>query len=274
MSIVDQPRVGLEYYPCRYGRSRVSFRGPKRRLDRPYVAFWGGTATYGRYIREPFAAQTEKRLKMACVNFGVVNAGLDVFLSDPEIVMAGENARFVVFEALCAQNMSNRFYTVHPRRNDRFIKASRALRTLYPDLDFAEHHFTGHLLRTLQTACPERFEEVAEELRIAWVARIKHLCGLLPNKILLVWMADRRPNAVSQLEDGPVPSFVTEAMIREVSPFLLGTAEVVASKLAQEQGTKGMVVPEFEAATARRLLGPRAHDEAGIALAQRLKTHL
>jgi hypothetical protein len=34
--------AGLTYAPCRYGMSRILFRGPKRRLDTPYVAFVGG----------------------------------------------------------------------------------------------------------------------------------------------------------------------------------------------------------------------------------------
>ena len=41
----------LDYFPCRYGRSRVLFRGPRRPLDVPYVAFLGGTETYGRFLR-------------------------------------------------------------------------------------------------------------------------------------------------------------------------------------------------------------------------------
>ena len=60
----------LDYFPCRYGRSRVLFRGPKRPLDGPYVAFLGGTETYGRFIETPFPALVEPALGQACINFG------------------------------------------------------------------------------------------------------------------------------------------------------------------------------------------------------------
>jgi len=35
----------LSYAPCRYGLSRQFFRGTRRNLDAPYVAFIGGTET-------------------------------------------------------------------------------------------------------------------------------------------------------------------------------------------------------------------------------------
>ena len=49
-----------------------------------------------------------------------------------------------------AQNLSNRFHAVHPRRNDRFLRASTLLKTIYRDVDFTEFNFTRHLLTTLR----------------------------------------------------------------------------------------------------------------------------
>ena len=37
----------LDYLPCRYGTSKLMFRGPRRRLEAPYIAFLGGPETYG-----------------------------------------------------------------------------------------------------------------------------------------------------------------------------------------------------------------------------------
>jgi hypothetical protein len=33
----------LEYLPCRYGTSKLLFRGPRRSLNKPYLVFLGGT---------------------------------------------------------------------------------------------------------------------------------------------------------------------------------------------------------------------------------------
>ncbi len=114
--------AGLTYAPCRYGMSRILFRGPKRRLDSPYVAFVGGTETFGKYIDRPFPAIIEKEIKRTCVNFGTVNGGVG------------------------ANFLSNRFYSVHPRRNDRFLRASTVLQAIYSDVDFADFTFTRHML--------------------------------------------------------------------------------------------------------------------------------
>ena len=75
-----------------------------------------------------------------------------------------------VVQVMGAQNLTNRFYTVHPRRNDRFLRAAPDLQALYPEVDFTEFHFTRHLLRTLRWSSADRFEVVAEELRAVWVA--------------------------------------------------------------------------------------------------------
>ncbi|MFT6075960.1 MAG: hypothetical protein ACJAZ1_002892 [Yoonia sp.] len=39
------------------------FRGPRKRLDQPYLAFVGGTETYGKYIEEPYLALVEKAMR-------------------------------------------------------------------------------------------------------------------------------------------------------------------------------------------------------------------
>ncbi|MGB3314802.1 MAG: DUF6473 family protein, partial [Albidovulum sp.] len=44
----------LDYLPCRYGQSKLLFRGPRRKLDGAYAAVLGGTETYGKFVAEPF----------------------------------------------------------------------------------------------------------------------------------------------------------------------------------------------------------------------------
>ncbi len=150
MILQDQQRVGLDYQPCRYGASRTLFRGPAKSLDGRYVAVLGGTEVYGRFVEQPFPDLLERRLNRTTVNFGCMNAGLDVFINDPVIMRACTQAALTVVQIVGAQNMSNRFYTVHPRRNDRFLRPARRMTEIWPDVDFSEIHFTRHLLKTLR----------------------------------------------------------------------------------------------------------------------------
>ena len=137
---------GLDYKPCRYGTSRLTFRGPARLLRGKYVAFLGSTETYGKYIPEPYPALVEQELGVTCVNLGCVNAGHDVYLHDPYVMELAGQARVRVLQIGGAHNMSNRFYTVHPRRNDRFLKSSRLMRQIFGDVDFTDFTFTRHML--------------------------------------------------------------------------------------------------------------------------------
>jgi hypothetical protein len=45
--------AGISYAPCRYGNSRLFFRGPKKSLEGKYITFIGGTETYGKFIPGP-----------------------------------------------------------------------------------------------------------------------------------------------------------------------------------------------------------------------------
>ena len=80
--------AGLSYAPCRYGTSRILFRGPRRPLDGRYIAFIGGTETYGRFIENPFPALVEAALGDVCVNFGMINASVDAFANEPTVLAA------------------------------------------------------------------------------------------------------------------------------------------------------------------------------------------
>jgi hypothetical protein len=266
MSVHGGGHGALEYYPCRYGSSRVLFRGPRRQLDGAYVAFLGGTETYGRFIATPFPALLEPRTKIACVNFGVVNAGVDLYLNDPAVTEMLALADAKVVQVMGAQNLSNRFYMVHPRRNDRFLRASDKLLALYPEVDFTEFHFVRHMLGRLSAISEERFTEVVDELQMAWTSRMKHLLAQIRGQVVLMWFADHPipSTSPSSLEGDPL--FVNRDMIETLRPRVTHLIEVVASDAAQTEGTRGMVFSEFEACAAAEQLGPFAHMEAATAL--------
>jgi len=265
----------LNYAPCRYGNSRVLFRGPERRLDAPYVAFWGGTETYGKFIKVPFPALVESNLGINCVNFGIPNAGVDVFLNEPILLEAASGAKVTVLQIVGAQNLSNRFYSVHPRRNDRFLRASPVLCSIFPEVDFAEFHFTRHMLTALHRASPERFEVVRDEVREAWVARMRLLIGQVSGPVLLLWFANHAPDDLNTIHAETIaegdPLFVTRKMIDDLRAGTVPYVEVVASPAALSKGTEGMVFSELEHPAASRLMGPQAHGEAAAQVLQVLQ---
>lgn len=258
----------LDYFPCRYGKSKLLFRGPRRDLSQPYCAVLGGTETYGKFVAEPFAVRVEAETGIRMVNLGCVNAGLDVFVGDPAILDIASQARVTVLQILGAQNMSNRFYTVHPRRNDRFVQGSSLLHKTYRDVDFTEFNFTRHMLHTLQTISPDKFETVANELRTAWVARMRQLLGMIDGKTVLMWVADHQPpepGAPINLETDPM--LIDAAMIRDVVSHATDYVEVVSSDAARQTGVEGMVFGPLDEAAATLLPNPAVHDEISAALA-------
>ncbi|MFG6499858.1 DUF6473 family protein [Sulfitobacter sp. 1A13191] len=265
----------LDYLPCRYGTSKLMFRGPRRRLEAPYIAFLGGTETYGKFIEDPFPARVEAEIGKTCVNFGFPNAGIDAFAHDPFVAQAASQADVTVVQVMGAQNMTNRFYSVHRRRNDRFVGASALLQTIYREVDFSQFHFNRHMLTHLMQVSPERFEAVRAELQQAWMARMRLMLGQIQGRTLLLWLADRPPVATAAQplgELGHDPLFVTREMLDAVAQHATAKIEVVTPKDPSAGPTAGMVVSEFEAQAASEMLGPMAHASAAAALTDALQS--
>ncbi|WP_037228462.1 DUF6473 family protein [Roseobacter sp. GAI101] len=260
----------LDYLPCRYGASKLLFRGPRRKLEKPYVAFIGGTETYGRFIEKPFPSLVENETGLVCANFGCVNAGIDVFAHDPFVPGAAADAKVTVMQVMGAHNMTNRFYSVHPRRNDRFVGPSELLKTIFRDVDFSEYNFNKHLLMGLHKKSPDRFEAVYKELQSAWVARMRLMMGQMRGKTILLWFADHAPSDFPMEHGGlgPDPLFVTRSMMEQVAPYVTKVVQVVPSRRAQHDGTNGMVFNPLEAYSAEELMGVQAHEEAAAAISQ------
>jgi hypothetical protein len=261
----------LDYSPCQYGGSKLQFRGPHRELQQPYCAVIGGTETYGKFVADPYPALLEAETGLHTVNLGCFNAGPDVFLHEPEVFEIAAAAAVTVVQVMGAQNLTNRFYTVHPRRNDRFLRASADLLAMYPEVDFTEFHFTRHLLRTLRSVSANRFEVVAEELRAGWVRRMRELLSRIGGKVILLWQADRPPPRHRQsryrLRD---PILVDAEMIGALKSGFVDYVEVVVSIRARARGVSGMVFGPLERPAAARLPGPAVHREVASALVPRV----
>lgn len=255
----------LDYLPCRYGRSRLMFRGPRRDLSGRYAVVLGGIEAYGRYIPRPFPALVEEGLGGKVVNLGCPNAGPDAWLGDPAVMEVVARAAVVVVQVPGAADLSNRMYTVHPRRNDRFLRASPLLQTIYRGVDFTDFSFTRHMLRSLHAAGPERFALVAEELRGAWVARMASLLAAVPGRAVLLWLADQPPGPRRDAPFGE-PVLVDAGMMAEVAGRAEAVVTVVPSAEARRRGMEGMVFPPMAEPAARGLPGVAAHEEVAAAL--------
>lgn len=268
MGATDDGKRRLDYALCRYGTSKLLFRGPLRGTSSPYVVFVGGTQTFGRYVETPFPALVELSSGVPCINFGLQNAGLDVFLHDAEVMKIAAGAHVTVVQVLGAHNMSNRYYSVHPRRNDRFIAPSKLLCSIYPEVDFAEFHFTRHLLEALKQVSPTRFAMVVRELQQAWIARMTLLLGRMTGPCVLLHLGPEKPTRDMGAQARAGPLFVTKAMVSQVSRLAAGVVYVTPSHAAISEGTAGMVFPPIEKERALQLPGVRAHQEIAKAVAQ------
>ena len=254
------------------------FRGPRKRLDLPYIAFLGGTETYGKFIEKPFPTLVEKTMRQTCVNFGCVNGGIDAFVHDPTVMEICADADLTVVQIMGANYLSNRFYSVHPRRNDRFLRASTVLQAIYQEVDFSEFSFTRHMLGTLLATSPDRFETVVLELRASWLARMRTMLGQIGKRTILLWfsedpMTDQpwvdRPN---QLQVDPL--FITASMVDALRPMVKDVVVVNPTARALSRGPRGMFYSPSQAKSATELLGVDCHVEAAVALIEPIRNQL
>lgn len=252
----------LDYAPCRYGSSRAIFRGPARDTDGSYVVMLGGTQTFGKYVVTPYPALVERVMGQPVVNLGSLGAGPDFYLSDLPLLDVVVRARAAVVQLPGVEAMTNPFYSVHSRRNDRVLAPTPRLRALFPELDFAETHFARHLLAVLQATDSARFGIVVQGLKANWLATMRQLLIHLPLRRVLLSLADTAVEvggAVAPMEKGPY--LVDSAMIAALGGPATRLVTVVPSPKARAMGALGMLFPETEVMQAQNLPGPGVHAE-------------
>lgn len=242
---------------CRYGTSRLLVRGPRRGLEGRYLAFLGGSETFGRFVDRPFADLVEEESGQTCVNLGCVNAGLDAFVHDAEALRIAQGADLAVIQLPGAQNLSNRFYRVHPRRNDRFLAASPILSAIYRDVDFTEFSFNRHLLGVLSDRSADRFAAVRDELEKAWVARMRLMLRAIGRRIALLWL---RFDGAPADPLGSEPLFVVRRMVEELAGDVAGIAEIAVRAAGAAGETGQMTFDPIQAPLAAHQIGPATHE--------------
>lgn len=256
----------LDYLPCSYGTSKLTFRGPQRDMLDPYVAFLGGTHTFGKFIRQPYPLRVEHLTGVTSVNFGQMNAGLDVFMGDPVVPTAARGARVVVLEVLGAGNLTNRLYRVHKRRNDRFLYAQADLKRLFPEVDFAQFNFTRHMLLELYQRDPQRFAVVRRGVQRVWMRRTRQLVGQLGDKVVLVRIRDDPLNQTWPVGKGFGPALVSDAMIEGLKDKVSAIVDVPATKPRLPEAGGTMVFNALEEAAAKTVAPPHMHEAVAQAL--------
>ncbi len=254
----------LDDMPCRYGDSKLLVRGPRRSMQKPFVVFLGGNETFGKFVELPFAALTERAIGTDCVNLGCLNAGVDAYIHDPSLIEIASRARAKVVQVLGAQNLSNRYYRVHPRRNDRFLEASPLLTAMYPEVDFTEFHFNGHLITTLCKLSPERFESIRQELQMVWVSRMRLLLKRLGPNTLLLWLRHEETDAADL---GPSPLMVNREMLDQLKLEMSGLVEVPVYSARLSGELPYMMFGPMETPVAEQMIGPGTHAEIAERLA-------
>lgn len=245
---------------CRYGVSKLRFRGPCRDLSAPYLACIGGSETYGRFVSAPYPTLLEARMGEACVNLGSVNSGLDALLHDPELSRIATGAEACILQLPAAHNLSNRLYRVHPRRNDRFLQASPMLTQLYREVDFTDFHFNKHMLGQLHAVSPDRFATVQAELQQAWSARMRSLIEAFGGRVVLLWLRymHMRPDDPSEAL-GTEPLMVTPEMVAALASSSLSTVEVRVQMAGQSDELDDMIFGMLQEPAAEHMIGPATH---------------
>jgi hypothetical protein len=232
-----------------------------------YIAFIGGAGTYGKFVKNPFPELIEKRLGIECVNLGYMNAGVNVFLHDHTVHQTCNKARVTVIELVGAHNLNNRFYRVHSRRNDRFIAATPLLQAIFPNVEFADIHFTKHLLAMLKSGSQTRFEIICDELRDNWVVQMTALLEKIRGEKILLWFAGHPPDQTTTIsKSGWEPLFVNREMIDAIRPFAGTLVEVIPPERDLPDSVKGMVFSDLEALSALQMPGIPAHRLASESL--------
>ncbi len=240
---IDDPL--FDYRPYRYGRSRQVFRGPMPDLRGPYLSLIGGSGTFGRFADRPYPELLGASLGRPALNLGTDGAGPGFFLSDPEVLRTASESAVCVVQAMCATAVSNRMFTIRPRRNARIHAVSDLLVGIFPEVDFERFAFVPALVKHLRNVDEQRFRLVANEMKNAWIGRTQTLLATIEAPTILFWFSQRAP------EDGSAdftdttnyPHLVDRAMIDAVRTAADGYAECVTDEgLPQDLRVDGKTV--------------------------------
>ena len=241
---------------CGYGASKLRFRGPQRELDRPFVACLGGEETFGRFVDSPFPKILERRLDRRCLNLGSLFCGVEALTQDAGLLEIANGAETCVLQMPGLLGQSNRFYRVHPRRNDRFVAPTPELVALYPEEDFTDIHFVRHLLTRLWARSDVRIEVVEQELRRGWLEKISTFLRQLAPPVVVLNL---------EVEDCALGSFphervsVDPAMIDAIRPHCAACLDLRVQVCGESDEIEDMLFGTLQQPIAEHMIGPATH---------------
>lgn len=215
----DQALINYDVY--QWGRLNQIYRGPPINLDQPYVACLGAAQTFGRYAEQPFPALLGKAMNMPCANFGTGGAGPGFFLRDSMVLEAASNAEVCVIQVMSARSLSNRMFQVKPKRNAQIKAVSKALSDLFPHMDFETFTYAHNMLNQISADDPDKFLEVEQELKSAWVARTRMMLDAIHTRKILLWFSERHPDETMRHRPNKemlkYPHYVDQPMIDQIA---------------------------------------------------------
>lgn len=233
----------------RFGRSKQVFRGPKPDLTGKYFTFVGGSELFGKFVLDPFPRLVGRSIGQTCINLGTPGAGPGFFLKDPEILETCSKSAACVVQVMGAEPLSNRMYSVFPRRNMRLRKVSNVLKCLYPQVDFTKFRYVSATLRTLKSVDAKAYKVVLAEQRAAWLARMLELLEGIETPIILLWIKPEEVEQTDQVITREMVDVLTEHVDRLLE-VTIGTSNKSAGNLSRLRKDTGWMTHEAHATIA------------------------
>lgn len=241
-SVIFEPEEGhsdVEVRPRRGATGKIL-----RDAQPGYCVALGGDGTAGRFVAESWPRLLERLSGRMVLNFAAPHSGLDAMLVDGELLRVAAGARLRLIEIPNAINLTNPFYKVHLRRNERIVAATPLLGRLYPEVDFTEFSFTRHMILRLWEVDRERFMEVSKVLSQVWSEKIELLLDKLEGASVLIWWGNRPPLAKGD-EQALLPG----------APMLVD-AEMIMAVREMAEGLVELVTPDHLGGAPQRPRGP------------------
>jgi hypothetical protein len=255
----------IDYELCNYDGSRITFRGPKADIEQRYIAFLGATETFGKFVEDPFPKLLAEFLPAKPMNLGMINGGVDAILGDKFVMETAKKADLRIVQVIGALNQTNHYFKVHPRRNDRFVAPREPLKRMFPEIDFAEFHFTKAMLTALHGCSKKRYRMLCDELQKKWLTSMAELLEQLGEKTILLWFGSVRPpkNAVRNPKD---PMLIDAKMIAQLRGKASAYVECVPGPQAAERDANTLRGTLMSPEAIQQVMGPIAHAQAAQAL--------
>ena len=231
MQAPDSRNATIETY--RFGARQQVFRGPPPDLSGRYVAFLGDSHTFARFCPHPYPVLIGDTIGMTTANFGADGAGPGFFLGADAVLDAAALADVCVVQVMGARALTNRMYSVRPRRNERLHAVTDLLAGIYPEVEFSRFTTVRALLHRLFEVDEDRFAMIENELKNAWIGRVQTLLAEIECPTILLWFSAREPEVcaldASMADLVAAPAFVDRAMIDAVSGNTDAVVEVVGT---------------------------------------------